>query len=35
MVKPGKPLKKNDQIRLDEELALKLQAEEEEHARLV
>ncbi|GKD97141.1 hypothetical protein Tco_1381038, partial [Tanacetum coccineum] len=30
-----KPLKKKDQISLDEELALKLQAEEEEQARLV
>ncbi|GKA06372.1 hypothetical protein Tco_0685596 [Tanacetum coccineum] len=28
------PLKKKEQIRLDEELALKLQAEEEEQARL-
>ncbi|GKF62959.1 hypothetical protein Tco_0183013, partial [Tanacetum coccineum] len=32
---PEKPIKKKDQIRLDEELAFKLQAEEEEEARLV
>ncbi|GJX06078.1 retrovirus-related pol polyprotein from transposon TNT 1-94 [Tanacetum coccineum] len=34
MVEPEKPLKKKEQIRLDEELSLKLQAEEEEQARL-
>ncbi|GJY60556.1 hypothetical protein Tco_0461213 [Tanacetum coccineum] len=34
MIKPEKPLKKKEQIRLDEELAFKLQAEEEEQARL-
>ncbi|GJR31341.1 hypothetical protein Tco_1107573 [Tanacetum coccineum] len=34
MVKPEIPLKRKDQIRLDEELALKLQAEEEDQARL-
>ncbi|GJT83893.1 hypothetical protein Tco_1058235 [Tanacetum coccineum] len=34
IVEPGKPLKKKEQIGLDEELAFKLQAEEEEQARL-
>ncbi|GJU63122.1 hypothetical protein Tco_1244957 [Tanacetum coccineum] len=34
MIKPKKPLKMKEQIRLDEELAFKLQAEEEEQARL-
>ncbi|GKF01268.1 hypothetical protein Tco_0028191 [Tanacetum coccineum] len=34
MIEPEKPLKKKEQIRLDEELALKLQAEEEEQVRL-
>ncbi|GJQ99799.1 putative ribonuclease H-like domain-containing protein [Tanacetum coccineum] len=34
MIEPEKPLKKTEQIRLDEELAFKLQAEEEEQARL-
>ncbi|GJX97041.1 hypothetical protein Tco_0352839 [Tanacetum coccineum] len=34
MIKPEKPLKMKEQIRLDEELAFKLQAEEEEQARL-
>ncbi|GJR19878.1 uncharacterized mitochondrial protein-like protein [Tanacetum coccineum] len=34
MIKPEKPLKKQEQIRLDEELAFKLQAEEEEQIRL-
>ncbi|GJR73843.1 hypothetical protein Tco_0086208 [Tanacetum coccineum] len=34
MIEPEKPLKKKEQIRLDEELAFKLQAEEEEQARL-
>ncbi|GJV95200.1 hypothetical protein Tco_1546777 [Tanacetum coccineum] len=34
MIEPEKPLKKIEQIRLDEELAFKLQAEEEEQARL-
>ncbi|GJT28077.1 hypothetical protein Tco_0908352 [Tanacetum coccineum] len=34
MIKPKNPLKKKEQIRLDEELAFKLQAEEEEQARL-
>ncbi|GJX31200.1 putative reverse transcriptase domain-containing protein [Tanacetum coccineum] len=34
MIKPEKPLKKKEKIRLNEELALKLQAEEEEQARL-
>ncbi|GKC03047.1 putative reverse transcriptase, RNA-dependent DNA polymerase, partial [Tanacetum coccineum] len=34
MIEPGKPLKKKEQIRLDEELAFKLQVEEEEQARL-
>ncbi|GJR65974.1 ribonuclease H-like domain-containing protein [Tanacetum coccineum] len=34
MVEPEKPLKKKEQIRLDEELALKLQAENEKEARL-
>ncbi|GKD56232.1 hypothetical protein Tco_1289619 [Tanacetum coccineum] len=34
MIEPKKPLKKKEQIRLDEELAFKLQAEEEEQARL-
>ncbi|GJZ81382.1 hypothetical protein Tco_0646376, partial [Tanacetum coccineum] len=34
MIEPKKPLKKTEQIRLDEELAFKLQAEEEEQARL-
>ncbi|GKB19025.1 hypothetical protein Tco_0852948, partial [Tanacetum coccineum] len=34
MIKPEKPLKKKEQIRIDEELAFKLQAEEEEQARL-
>ncbi|GKB62818.1 hypothetical protein Tco_0919004 [Tanacetum coccineum] len=34
MMEPKKPLKKKEQIRLDEELAFKLQAEEEEQARL-
>ncbi|GKC79047.1 hypothetical protein Tco_1129821 [Tanacetum coccineum] len=34
MIEPEKPLKKTKQIRLDEELAFKLQAEEEEQARL-
>ncbi|GKB69506.1 hypothetical protein Tco_0930918 [Tanacetum coccineum] len=35
MIKLEKPLKKKEQIRLDEELAFKLKAEEEEQARLV
>ncbi|GJS94281.1 hypothetical protein Tco_0801249 [Tanacetum coccineum] len=34
MIEPEKPLKMKEQIRLDEELAFKLQAEEEEQARL-
>ncbi|GJV57755.1 putative ribonuclease H-like domain-containing protein [Tanacetum coccineum] len=34
MIKPKKPLKKKEQIRLDEELAFRLQAKEEEQARL-
>ncbi|GJX42065.1 hypothetical protein Tco_0257055 [Tanacetum coccineum] len=34
MIEPEKPLKIKEQIRLDEELAFKLQAEEEEQARL-
>ncbi|GKC95792.1 hypothetical protein Tco_1161234 [Tanacetum coccineum] len=34
MIKPEKPLKMKEQIRLDEELAFKLQAKEEEQARL-
>ncbi|GKB29636.1 hypothetical protein Tco_0869037, partial [Tanacetum coccineum] len=34
MIKPEKPLKKKEQIRLDEELAFELQAKEEEQARL-
>ncbi|GKA61022.1 hypothetical protein Tco_0760429 [Tanacetum coccineum] len=34
MIKPEKPLKKKEQIRLDEELAFKLQVEEEEQAKL-
>ncbi|GJT92327.1 hypothetical protein Tco_1081172 [Tanacetum coccineum] len=34
MIEPEKPLKKTEQIRLDEELAFKLQAEEDEQARL-
>ncbi|GJX47413.1 retrovirus-related pol polyprotein from transposon TNT 1-94 [Tanacetum coccineum] len=34
MIEPEKPLKKKEQIRLDEELAFKLQAEEEEKSRL-
>ncbi|GKF26668.1 hypothetical protein Tco_0082562, partial [Tanacetum coccineum] len=34
MIESEEPLKKKEQIRLDEELALKLQAEEEEQARL-
>ncbi|GKA58941.1 hypothetical protein Tco_0758254 [Tanacetum coccineum] len=34
MIESEKPLKKKEQIRLDAELALKLQAEEEEHDRL-
>ncbi|GKC92216.1 hypothetical protein Tco_1157658, partial [Tanacetum coccineum] len=34
MIEPEKPLKKKEQIRLDEELAFKLQAKEEEQARL-
>ncbi|GJW99358.1 hypothetical protein Tco_0183272 [Tanacetum coccineum] len=34
MIKPEKPLKMKEQIRLDKELAFKLQAEEEEQARL-
>ncbi|GJR57519.1 hypothetical protein Tco_1499681 [Tanacetum coccineum] len=34
MIEPEKPLKKKEQMRIDEELALKLQAEEEEEARL-
>ncbi|GJX45387.1 hypothetical protein Tco_0262063, partial [Tanacetum coccineum] len=34
MIEHEKPLKKKEQIRLDEELAFKLQAEEEEQARL-
>ncbi|GJY04726.1 ribonuclease H-like domain-containing protein, partial [Tanacetum coccineum] len=34
MIKPEKPLKKKEKIRLNEELAFKLQAEEEEQARL-
>ncbi|GKD71528.1 hypothetical protein Tco_1325618, partial [Tanacetum coccineum] len=34
MIEPKKPLKKKEQIRLDEELAFKLQAKEEEQARL-
>ncbi|GJZ91195.1 hypothetical protein Tco_0663122 [Tanacetum coccineum] len=34
MIKPEEPLKMKEQIRLDEELAFKLQAEEEEQARL-
>ncbi|GJT07274.1 putative ribonuclease H-like domain-containing protein [Tanacetum coccineum] len=35
MIELEKPLKKTEQIRLDEELAFKLQAEEEKQARLV
>ncbi|GKF72132.1 hypothetical protein Tco_0208246, partial [Tanacetum coccineum] len=35
MIEPEKPLKMKEQIRLDEEIAFKLQAEEEEQARLV
>ncbi|GKE25345.1 hypothetical protein Tco_1436857, partial [Tanacetum coccineum] len=34
MIEPEKPLKKKEEIRLDEELAFKLQAEKEEQARL-
>ncbi|GJX95530.1 hypothetical protein Tco_0351328 [Tanacetum coccineum] len=34
MIEPEKPLKMKEQIRLDKELAFKLQAEEEEEARL-
>ncbi|GJU47633.1 putative ribonuclease H-like domain-containing protein [Tanacetum coccineum] len=34
MIEPEKPLKKKEQIRLDEELSFKLQAEEEEQVRL-
>ncbi|GJV36625.1 hypothetical protein Tco_1409102 [Tanacetum coccineum] len=34
MIEPEKPLKMKEQIRIDEELAFKLQAEEEEQARL-
>ncbi|GKC22645.1 hypothetical protein Tco_1024795 [Tanacetum coccineum] len=34
MVEPKKPTKKKDQIRLDEELAFRLQSKEEEEARL-
>ncbi|GJW94912.1 putative ribonuclease H-like domain-containing protein [Tanacetum coccineum] len=34
MIEPEKPLKKKEQIRLDKELAFKLQAEEEEQSRL-
>ncbi|GJW04024.1 putative ribonuclease H-like domain-containing protein [Tanacetum coccineum] len=34
MIEPEKPLKMKEQIRLDEELAFKLQAEEKEQARL-
>ncbi|GJW61474.1 hypothetical protein Tco_0110809 [Tanacetum coccineum] len=34
MIEPKKPLKMKEQIRLDEELAFKIQAEEEEQARL-
>ncbi|GJX49697.1 hypothetical protein Tco_0276542 [Tanacetum coccineum] len=34
IIEPEKPLKMKEQIRLDEELAFKLQAEEEEQARL-
>ncbi|GJZ01363.1 hypothetical protein Tco_0519324 [Tanacetum coccineum] len=34
MIEPEKPLKMKEQIRLDEELTFKLQAEEEEQARL-
>ncbi|GKD67996.1 hypothetical protein Tco_1322086 [Tanacetum coccineum] len=34
MVEPEEPIKKKDQIRLDEELAFKLQAEEEKEERL-
>ncbi|GJX85848.1 hypothetical protein Tco_0336622 [Tanacetum coccineum] len=34
MIKPEKPLKMKEQIRLDEELSFKLQVEEEEQARL-
>ncbi|GJT97795.1 putative ribonuclease H-like domain-containing protein, partial [Tanacetum coccineum] len=34
MIEPKKPLKMKEQIRLDEELAFKLQAKEEEQARL-
>ncbi|GKE06844.1 hypothetical protein Tco_1398862, partial [Tanacetum coccineum] len=34
MIEPEKPLKNKEQIRLDEELAFKLQAVEEEQARL-
>ncbi|GJZ35212.1 hypothetical protein Tco_0581029 [Tanacetum coccineum] len=34
MIEPEKPLKKKEQIRLDEELAFKLQDEEEEQSRL-
>ncbi|GKB75663.1 hypothetical protein Tco_0942558 [Tanacetum coccineum] len=34
MVEPKKPTKKKEQIRLDEELAFRLQAEEEEEIRL-
>ncbi|GJX95527.1 hypothetical protein Tco_0351325 [Tanacetum coccineum] len=35
MIEPEKPLKMKEQIRLDEELAFKLQTKEEEQARLV
>ncbi|GKB74050.1 putative ribonuclease H-like domain-containing protein [Tanacetum coccineum] len=35
MIEPEKPLKKTKQIRLDKELAFKLQDEEEEQARLI
>nr|GFC25735.1 hypothetical protein [Tanacetum cinerariifolium] len=34
MIKPEVPLKKKDQMRIDEEYATKLQAEEQEAARL-
>ncbi|GKE92072.1 hypothetical protein Tco_1573167, partial [Tanacetum coccineum] len=34
MIEPEKPLKMKEQIRLDEELSFKLQAKEEEQARL-
>ncbi|GJU69261.1 hypothetical protein Tco_1255520 [Tanacetum coccineum] len=34
MIEPDKPSKKKEQVRLDEELTFKLQAEEEEQARL-